>query len=50
MMEVTSTSETSVNFYQTIKRNIPEGSQLHPQQNIIRLFNPEEHITNFHLR
>jgi hypothetical protein len=28
MMEATSTSETSVNFYQTIRRNIPEDSHL----------------------
>jgi hypothetical protein len=30
-MEEASTSETSVNFYQTTRRNIPEGSHLHPQ-------------------
>jgi hypothetical protein len=29
VLEATSTSETSVNFYQTIRRNIPEGSHLH---------------------
>jgi hypothetical protein len=28
MMEAASTSETSVNFYQTTRRNIPEGSRL----------------------
>jgi hypothetical protein len=28
-MEVVSASETSVNFYQTTRRNIPEDSQLH---------------------
>jgi hypothetical protein len=28
-MEATSTSETSVNFYQTTRRNNPEDSQLH---------------------
>jgi hypothetical protein len=29
MMEATSTSETSVNFYQTTRRNIAEDSHLH---------------------
>jgi cell division protein FtsL len=29
MMEVVSTSETSVNFYHTARRNIPEDSHLH---------------------
>jgi hypothetical protein len=29
MMEVAGTSETSVNFYQTTRRNIPEVSHLH---------------------
>jgi hypothetical protein len=29
MMAVASTSETSVNFYQTSRRNIPEDSHLH---------------------
>jgi hypothetical protein len=29
MMEAVSTSETSVNFYQTTRRNIPENSHLH---------------------
>jgi hypothetical protein len=28
MMETVSTSETSVNFYQTARRNIPEDSHL----------------------
>jgi hypothetical protein len=28
-MEAISTSETSVNFYQTTRRNIPEDSHLH---------------------
>jgi hypothetical protein len=28
-MEAASTSETSVNFYQTTRRNIPEDSHLH---------------------
>jgi hypothetical protein len=31
MMEEASTSETSVNFYQTTLFNIPEDSHLHPQ-------------------
>jgi hypothetical protein len=29
MMETVSTSETSVNYYQTTRRNIPEDSHLH---------------------
>jgi hypothetical protein len=29
MMDTASTSETSVNFYQTARRNIPEVSHLH---------------------
>jgi hypothetical protein len=29
MMEAVSTSETSVNFYQTTRRNIPEDSHIH---------------------
>jgi hypothetical protein len=29
MMEAISTSETSVNFYDTIQRNIPDGCHLH---------------------
>jgi hypothetical protein len=29
IMEAASTSETSVNFYQTVWRNIPEDSHLH---------------------
>jgi hypothetical protein len=29
MMEAASTTETSVNFYQTTWRNIPEDSHLH---------------------
>jgi hypothetical protein len=29
MMEAASTSETSVNFYQTTRRNIPEDNHLH---------------------
>jgi hypothetical protein len=32
MMEAASSSETSVNFYQTTWRNIPEDSQLHTTQ------------------
>jgi hypothetical protein len=30
MMEAVSSSETSVNLYQTTRRNIPEDSQLQP--------------------
>jgi hypothetical protein len=29
MMKAASTSETSVNFYQTLRRNNPEDSNLH---------------------
>jgi hypothetical protein len=29
MMEAVNTSETSVNFCQTTRRNIPENSQIH---------------------
>jgi hypothetical protein len=29
MMKAISTSETSVNFYRTTRRNIPEDSHLH---------------------
>jgi hypothetical protein len=32
MMEAASTSETSVNFYQTTRRNNPEGSHLHTRR------------------
>jgi hypothetical protein len=32
MMEAESTSETSVNFYQTIRRNIPEDSHRHTRR------------------
>jgi hypothetical protein len=31
-MEAASTSETSVNFYQTARRNIPEDSYLHTRR------------------
>jgi hypothetical protein len=38
MMEAVSTSETSVNFYETTRHNIPEDSHLHAAngQQIIR--------------
>jgi hypothetical protein len=32
MIEAVSTSETSVNFYQTTRRNIPENSHLHTRR------------------
>jgi hypothetical protein len=32
MMEAASTSETSVNFYQTTRRNISEDSHLHARR------------------
>jgi hypothetical protein len=34
MMEAASTSETSLNFYQTTRRNIPEGSHLQPKTSV----------------
>jgi hypothetical protein len=32
MMEAASTSETSVNFYRTIRRNIPKDNRLHTRR------------------
>jgi hypothetical protein len=32
MIEAANTSETSVNFYQTTRRNIPEDSHLHTRR------------------
>jgi hypothetical protein len=32
MMEAANTSETSVNFYQTTRRNIPEDGHLHTRR------------------
>jgi hypothetical protein len=32
MMKAASNSETSVNFYETTRRNIPEDSQLHTDE------------------
>jgi hypothetical protein len=32
MMEAVSTFETSVNFYQTTRRNVPEGCHLHTRR------------------
>jgi len=32
MMEETSTTETSISFYQTTRRNIPEDSHLHTRR------------------
>jgi hypothetical protein len=32
MMEAAGTSETSVNFYKTTRRNIPEDSHLHTRR------------------
>jgi hypothetical protein len=43
MMETASTSETSINFYQTTRRNIPEDSHLHFAT--VRTWN----LTNFQL-
>jgi hypothetical protein len=36
MMEAVSMSETSVNFYQTTQRNIPEDSHFHEEGQITR--------------
>jgi hypothetical protein len=33
-MEAESTYETSVNFYQTTRRNIPEDSHLHKKKSV----------------
>jgi hypothetical protein len=32
MMKAVSTSETSANFYETTRRNIPEGGHLHTRR------------------
>jgi hypothetical protein len=42
-MEVVCTSETSVNFYQTTRRNIPEDSHLHTR----RRENLKYHLLNY---
>jgi hypothetical protein len=46
MMEAESTSETSVNFYQTTRRNIPEDSHLH----IRRRLKLKSHVLIVYLR
>jgi hypothetical protein len=43
MMEAASTSETSVSFYQTTRRNNPEDSHLHTR----RRENLKSHIMTF---
>jgi hypothetical protein len=45
MVEAVSTSETSVNFYQTKWRNNPEDSHLHTR----RRENPKSHIVNLYV-
>jgi hypothetical protein len=40
MMEAASTSVTSVNFYQTIRRNNPEDSHLHTHRRENLIFTP----------
>jgi hypothetical protein len=46
MMAAVSTSQTSVNFYQTTRRNIPEDSHLHTRHRE----NPKSHKTGtFHI-
>jgi hypothetical protein len=40
MMEEVSTSEASINFYQTTRRNIPEDSHLHIRR--------REDLTSYH--
>jgi hypothetical protein len=42
MMEAASTSETSVNFYQTARRNNPKDSHLYT----LRRENLKSHLTN----
>jgi hypothetical protein len=42
MMQAVSTSETSVNFYQTTRRNIPEDSHLH--HHLLLLLCKHKHI------
>jgi hypothetical protein len=42
MMEAANTSETSVNFYQTTRHNIPEDSHLHTR----RRENLKSHLIN----
>jgi hypothetical protein len=46
MMEATSTSETSVNFYYITRRNNPEGSYLHN----LRSENLKSHLVEFYLK
>jgi hypothetical protein len=41
MMEAVSTSETSVNFYETTQRNIPEGCHLYDKLTLLRGFEVE---------
>jgi hypothetical protein len=43
-MEAASTSETSVNFYHTTQRNIPEDSHLHTR----RRQNLKSHLVNLY--
>jgi hypothetical protein len=43
--EAASTSETSVNFYQTTRRNIPEGSHLHTRGREKLKFHADIHET-----
>jgi hypothetical protein len=44
MMEAASASETSVNFYQTTRRNIPEDSHLHtPRRENLKF----HHVTKY---
>jgi hypothetical protein len=52
MMEAVSRFETSVNFYQTTRRNIPEDSHLHTRRrenlkshHVVVLFNIQEFWT-----
>jgi hypothetical protein len=45
-MEAVRPSETSVNFYETTQRNIPEDSHLHTR----RRENLNSHLISFHLR
>jgi hypothetical protein len=45
MMEAASTSETSVNFYQTIRRNNPEDSHLLLRNVVLKVCDKRRFVT-----
>jgi rubrerythrin len=50
MMEAVSTSETSINIYETTQHNIPEDSHLHTARLLLSLIgNEENHEKYFRL-